>query len=104
MNKKPSEIYTAFITVPNYTLFAVQFFFHNDPKVKQNIHLYLSEWSKLKPYTKGPDLKKLGINPGPIYKTIYRQLISAWVDGEIISKEEETDLLQSIIKNIPQNH
>lgn len=104
MDKKPSEIYNAFITVPNYTLFAVQFFFHNDPKVRQNMHLYLSEWSKLKPYTNASDLKKLGVNPGPIYKTIYRQLISAWVDGELISKEEENDLLRSIIKNMQKNH
>ncbi|KUK46959.1 MAG: hypothetical protein XD73_0156 [Anaerolinea thermophila] len=97
IDQKPSEIYYALKNVPNHTLFAVQFFFHDNHKVQQNINLYLSEWTKLKPYTKGTDLKKLGINPGPIYKSIYQQLISAWVDGEIISREEEADLLQSIL-------
>ncbi len=104
LDKKPSEIYHSFKNVPNYTLYAVHFFFHDNHKVQQSINQYLNEWIKLKPYTKGSDLKKFGVNPGPVYKTIYRQLISAWVDGEIVSQEEENELLQSILVKIQQKH
>ena len=104
LDKKPSEIYHTFKNIPNYTLFAVQFFFHDDDTVQQSINLYLNEWIKLKPYTRSSDLKKNGVNPGPIYKTIYRKLISAWVDGEIISQEEESELLRSILQKLPHDH
>jgi len=94
---KPSEIYAILKGIPFYTLYAVHFFFLEQSRVMPIFDKHLLEWSKQKTFTKSSDLKKLGVPPGPLYKNIYRQLMSAWIDGEITSKEEELGLLENIL-------
>lgn len=94
---KSSEIYAILKGIPFYTLYAVHFFFLERPRVMRIFDKHLQEWSKQKTFTKSSDLKKQGVPPGPLYKNIYRQLMSAWIDGEITSKEEELGLLENIL-------
>jgi tRNA nucleotidyltransferase (CCA-adding enzyme) len=49
------------------------------------------------PFTDGHELRKLGLAPGPSYHTILTDLRAAWVDGKISSKEQEMELLSSLI-------
>jgi hypothetical protein len=42
-------------------------------------------------------LKALGIEPGPRYAVILRQLRNAWLDGEVKTEEEEETMLQGLI-------
>jgi len=62
--------------------------------------LYLEEWRKLKPYTTGTTLQERGISPGPVYKQIFQQLTDSWIDGEIISRAEEENYLQTLINSL----
>ena len=103
IHQKNSVIYNALKNAPNHTLFAIQFFFHDKPKILQIIDQYLLEWSKMKPYTSGSDLRKIGIDPGPVYKLIFQQLMSAWVDGDVISQSEEEELLKSIVAKLEKD-
>ena len=102
VDKKPSQIYAVLKEIPLYVLYAVHFFFHDQEKILQILDQHLEEWRKLKPYTTGTTLQELGISPGPIYKQIFQQLIDAWIDGEIISRSEEENFLQSILDSLNQ--
>jgi len=57
---------------------------------------YLVHWRKIKPTVTGDDLKKRGLEPGPRYSEILRQLRAAWLDGEVQNENEELRLLEKL--------
>ncbi len=59
---------------------------------------YLAKWQHVKPITTGDDLKARGLEPGPRFGEILRQLRAAWLDGEVETKEEEVKLVQRLLK------
>lgn len=59
---------------------------------------YLSKWQNVKPITTGDDLKARGLEPGPRFGEILRQLRAAWLDGEVKTEEEELKLLKRLLK------
>lgn len=59
-------------------------------KVRQKIWRYLSDWSRVQPPLNGNDLKALGYQPGPQYRQILDELLSARLDG-VISKRAEAE-------------
>jgi tRNA nucleotidyltransferase (CCA-adding enzyme) len=69
-----------------------------DPRVKELFDEYISKWRYIKPHTTGDDLKALGIEPGPRYAVLLRQLRNAWLDGDVKTEEEEKSLLRDLLK------
>ncbi len=69
-----------------------------DPRVKELFDEYISKWRYIKPHTTGDDLKALGIEPGPRYAVLLRQLRNAWLDGAVKTEEEEKSLLRDLLK------
>ncbi len=61
---------------------------------------YLSKWQHVKPVTTGNDLKARGLEPGPRFGEILRQLRAAWLDGEVETEDEEQHFLEKIILQI----
>lgn len=57
---------------------------------------FLVHWRSLKPTITGDDLKARGLEPGPAYADILRQLRAAWLDGDVKNKEEELKLLEKL--------
>lgn len=69
--------------------------------VERNLLIaYAQHWQNLAPLTSGDDLRKRGIAPGPLYKTILDQLRAAWLDSEINSASEELALLDRILSEL----
>jgi tRNA nucleotidyltransferase (CCA-adding enzyme) len=64
---------------------------------EESLQDYALRWRNVHPYTNGHSLRKLGMSPGPQFQEILLTLRSAWVDGVVQSKEEETTLLNSIL-------
>jgi tRNA nucleotidyltransferase (CCA-adding enzyme) len=60
---------------------------------------YLSRWNRMRPSINGDDLNRLGVPPGPAYRTILQSLRNAWLDGEINSTDEEGKLLKDLVNN-----
>lgn len=58
---------------------------------------YLVHWRNVRPTITGDDLKARGLQPGPKFADILRQLRAAWLDGEVTSKEEEEQLLVKLL-------
>jgi len=69
-----------------------------DTRVKEIFDEYISMWRYLKPHISGNDLKDLGIEPGPRYAVLLRQLRNAWLDGEVKTDDEEKKLLDSLLE------
>jgi len=92
---KPSGWVDRLEDVPEFAVYALSLSAKGE--AKQALLDYLEKWQHIKPKTTGHDLKKMGLSPGPKYKNILRQLRAAWLDGEIKSEKEETDLLQGLL-------
>jgi len=88
VNWKPSQ-WTFFLEeIPSLSVYAVYLM-----RLETALRDYLVTWRKIKPVLTGDDLKQRGLEPGPRYAEILHQLRAAWLDGEIMSREEEINLL-----------
>lgn len=55
---------------------------------------YLTDWSQVSAPLNGNDLKQLGYPPGPLYREILDNLLTATLDGEIETREDAIALLR----------
>jgi tRNA nucleotidyltransferase (CCA-adding enzyme) len=60
-----------------------------DPQKKKVISRYLTELRNIKTVLTGDDLKKMGIQPGPVYAKILRELLDEKMRGRVKSREDE---------------
>jgi len=86
-NYPPLAIYSNWIMEEN-----------NDLRIK--FENFIGQWRLISPETTGDDLKHYGIPPGPIYRSILQKLRIARINKEITNKEQEKQLLMSILSNI----
>jgi len=93
---KPSECVERLESFPVNAIEAMGYV-TEDSRVKDIFDEYISMWRYLKPHISGNDLKELGIEPGPRYAVILRQLRNAWLDGEVKTDEEEQELLGRLL-------
>ena len=63
-------------------------------EIKKAISGYITSRDSCKPLTTGEDLKKLGIQEGPIYKEVLEKLKDAKIDMSLKTKEEETHFVE----------
>ena len=66
--------------------------------VKDNIRLYLESLQHVRPRLRGSSLEELGLQPGPLYGEIMKELRRAVLDGELRSAEEELDFIVSYLE------
>lgn len=59
-------------------------------EIKKAISNFITYRDSFKPFTTGSDLKKMGIQEGPVYKEILEKLKDAKVDMNLKTKEEES--------------
>ena len=83
--------------IPPLALYAASLCGIDEP-LRFAIVQYLAKWRNIQPYTRGADLQERGLKPGPRYREILSRLRAAWQDGEIKSQEEETELLERLLK------
>ncbi|MCE2470483.1 MAG: CCA tRNA nucleotidyltransferase, partial [Anaerolineae bacterium] len=93
---RPSEIARLLDGKPEVSLLAA--WITLSPAAQKNIDDYTKRWRHLRPSISGEDLKRMGLPPGPRYKTLLETLRSAWIDGDISTLEEESAYLKELIK------
>ncbi len=96
MDKKHSEVTTTLDQASNVAIYAV-YLSRKKPEQKGLLSRYLSSWQHVSAHISGQDLKDRGLPPGPRYSEILDALRSAWIDGEISTREEEEELLESML-------
>jgi tRNA nucleotidyltransferase (CCA-adding enzyme) len=69
-----------------------------DENLKLPLEKYINEWRHVKPKTSGIELKRLGLRPGPDYRTILRELRNAWLDQEILDELGEKRRLKETLR------
>jgi tRNA nucleotidyltransferase (CCA-adding enzyme) len=90
---RPSQWTFYLEDLPSISVYAV-YLMRKEPALRD----YLVNWRKVKPTITGDDLKKRGLEPGPKYAEILRQLRAAWLDGEVMHEKEEKQLLERLIQ------
>ncbi len=90
---KPSQIYHALCG------FSIQAITTNliatdSPAIRQHLSLYLDKLRYVKPALTGNDLKRMGIEPGPLMKEVLEKLREARLDGKVKSRGEEAALVR----------
>ncbi|WP_353892324.1 CBS domain-containing protein [Proteinivorax hydrogeniformans] len=91
----PSEIYDALNSLSIHCLCAMMALADSD-LLKNRIFLYLEELQKVDVETTGNDLKKMGIEPGPIYSKIISRLRQQKLNGQIHTKDDELNYIKGL--------
>jgi len=71
--------------------------------VRDRLERYLAEWRTIQPATDGSVLRRRGLPPGPRYREILHTLRSARLDGRISTAEDETQMLNALLADFPEN-
>jgi len=83
----PLAVYSNWITEENKDL-------------REKYKRFIYQWRLIYPETTGDDLKRCGIPPGPIYRSILQKLRIARINEEITNIEQEKLLLDKILSKI----
>ncbi len=65
--------------------------------VRRKIKSYLEKYRAVESEVSGEDLKALGLSPGPRFRRILWEARAARLDGRVISREDELELVRSLI-------
>jgi len=93
----PSLIYSKLKEVPVEALFFIMII-NKSKIIKERITDFLKKYKKEKLYITGKNLKKLGLEPGPIYSYLLNKLLYAQLDGKLHSKKEEIKFVKNILE------
>ena len=71
---------------------------------RQAISKYITELQDVRPLLTGDDLKDMGLEPGPLFRTILHRLLEARLDGEVRHREDEVRLVKQEFLDSPGLH
>ncbi len=91
---KHSEIYDLLHGLSRTALTAVSIA-DGSPTVKDNIHLYLNNLKNVRTVLTGKDLQIMGVPPGPRMKEILRKLLEARLNGTVIDRKGEIEMVEN---------
>ena len=60
----------------------------------EHLHFYIDKLRYVKTELKGDDLRKLGVQPGPLYRAILEALLDAKLDGRVQTHTEEEQFVR----------
>jgi tRNA nucleotidyltransferase (CCA-adding enzyme) len=93
---KPSEVCRILDTAP---LEAVRLLWYATGRdsVRRRVEDYIVRLRHIRPSLTGHDLKALGLQPGPLFKNVLAAVLTARLDGEVSTPEEEKALVQRLL-------
>ncbi len=89
---RPSEIYGWFQPLSTEVLLYAMARSANE-QVQRCLSTYFTHLRSVQCELVGNDIKQLGISPGPIYKEIFQHLLTARLDGELLTRQDEVDFV-----------
>ena len=66
--------------------------------VKRSISNYFTRQRHIDTSVKGKDLKKMGIEPGPIYREILQAVLDAKLNGQLKTRNDELDFVKEYVR------
>lgn len=73
-----------------------------DKQKQKSISQYLIELRKIKPVLKGDDLKKMGVQPGPVYSILLEELLNEKLRGRVKGREDEERFIRGKLRGVGQ--
>lgn len=73
-----------------------------DKQKQKSISQYLIELRKIKPVLKGDDLKKMGVQPGPVYSILLEELLNEKLRGRVKGREDEESFIRGKLRGAGQ--
>jgi tRNA nucleotidyltransferase (CCA-adding enzyme) len=86
-NLSPSRIYGDLVLFSLEAILLVKARYNNR-LFDRNVGRFLRYYSRLRPYLRGDDLRRLGLRPSPDYKRILNRLFYLQLDGKITSRQQ----------------
>jgi len=65
--------------------------------VKKSISHFFTDLRRTKLTLKGRDLKKMGLQPGPVYRQVMEAVLDARLDGTLKSKKDEIEFARQLV-------
>jgi tRNA nucleotidyltransferase (CCA-adding enzyme) len=96
---RPSQIVKALHDRTETALLAV-WLVTDDAIVKSHLANYMRHWRHVRSSIDGNTLQEMGLPPGPEYRVILSRLLTARLDGEINSREEEHQLALRLVQEL----
>jgi tRNA nucleotidyltransferase (CCA-adding enzyme) len=90
---RPSEIYELFRGLSVETLLYAMARTASE-EIRRIISHFITHLRQVSCLLGGDDLRKLGLTPGPVYKEVFRALLAARLDGQVVSREDEVALVR----------
>lgn len=100
-NIKPSQIY-GMLEPLSHEVILCMLTGTRSGKATERIHDFFEKYNGMKLSIKGQDIKNTGIEPGPEYRQILREILFEKLDGNITTHEEEMDLMNKKIKKMKE--
>jgi len=91
-----SDIYRKLNDISNEMLFLLMMK-SKQKRTRDRILIFLQKLKHEKLNITGKDIKKAGIQPGPIYSTLLNRLLYAKLDGEVNNKEDEIEYIKKYL-------
>ena len=66
--------------------------------VKRSISNYFTRLRHIDTSVKGKDLKKMGIEPGPIYRKILEAVLDAKLNGQLKTRDDELKFVKDYVR------
>ncbi len=66
--------------------------------VKRSISNYVTRLRHIHTSVKGKDLKKMGLEPGPIYREILQAVLDAKLNGQLKTRNDELDFVKGYVR------
>ena len=66
--------------------------------LKRSISNYFTQLRHIETSIKGKDLKKLGLEPGPIYREIIEAVLDGKLNGRIKTRSEELSFVKDYVQ------
>jgi tRNA nucleotidyltransferase (CCA-adding enzyme) len=67
-------------------------------RVKRSISNYVTRLRHINTSVKGKDLKKMGLEPGPIYREILQAVLDAKLNGKLKTRDDELDFVKNYVR------
>jgi tRNA nucleotidyltransferase (CCA-adding enzyme) len=96
---QPSQAYRLLLGLPDEGL--VLLIAHTaSATVKDMVSAYLTTYAPTKLAISGKSLASMGLQPGPIYKTVLDTVLDAKLDGKVKTEREERELAERLVRRV----
>ena len=66
-------------------------------EIKRCISLYFTKLHGVRTQINGEDLRQLAVEPGPLYRELLDAVLSARLNGSVVSREDEIQLVRELL-------